>query len=260
GGVAVGGGEWRGGGGGARGASGRRAERLGPPLIDIAGESQGRPSVPADHPLDMTEARDEVIREADVVLALDVTSFFSVLGETDRSTREVRLLNDRAHIIAVSLDDYAFRSWAHTFQSLAPVDLPIAADAALVLPTLVAMVEDRLEQDRAAADRSARAGRIAFRPPTPPAAARNAVSPEGSGGPPAASVLAGELWEVIKGEDWVLANGTAKGWARRLWDWRPERTFGGSGGAGLGYGLPAALGVALAYRESGKVCVNLQAD
>src|SRR5207249_2070270 len=27
-----------------------------------------------------------------------------------------------------------------------------------------------------------------------------------------------------------------------------------------GYGLPAALGVALAYRGSGKLCVNLQAD
>jgi len=58
----------------------------------------------------------------------------------------------------------------------------------------------------------------------------------------------------------VLANGTAKGWARRLWDWQPERTYGGSGGAGLGYGLPAALGVTLAHRGSGKLCVNLQAD
>ena len=58
----------------------------------------------------------------------------------------------------------------------------------------------------------------------------------------------------------MLANGTAKGWARRLWDWRPERSYGGSGGAGLGYGLPAALGVTLAHRGSGKVCVNLQAD
>ena len=36
--------------------------------------------------------------------------------------------------------------------------------------------------------------------------------------------------------------------------------YGGSGGAGLGYGLPAALGVTLAHRGSGKVCVNLQSD
>jgi acetolactate synthase-1/2/3 large subunit len=238
----------------------RLAELLAAPLIDLAGESQGRPSVPADHPLDMTDARHEAVRDADVVLALDVSSFFTVLGETDRTTREVRLLNERAQVIAVSLDDYAFRSWAHTFQSLAPVDLPIAADPGLVLPALVAAVEDRLKRDRAAADRRARADRLAARHAALRAEARDVVTLERSARPLAPSVLAAEVWDVIKGEDWALANGTGKGWARRLWDWRPERSYGGSGGAGLGYGLPAALGVALAHRGSGKVCVNLQAD
>ena len=238
----------------------RLAELLAAPLIDLAAESQGRPSVPADHPLDMTDARDEAIREADVMLALDVSSFLTVLGETDRTTREVRVLNERTQIIAISLDDYAFRSWAHTFQSLAPVDLPIAADAGLVLPALVAAVQERLKRDRGAADRRARAKRIGARHAALRAEARDVVTLERSARPLAPSVLAAEVWDVIKGEDWALANGTGKGWARRLWDWRPERSYGGSGGAGLGYGLPAALGVALAHRGSGKVCVNLQAD
>jgi thiamine pyrophosphate-dependent acetolactate synthase large subunit-like protein len=238
----------------------RLAELLAAPLIDLAAESQGRPSVPADHPLDMTDARDEAIRDADVVLGLDVSSFLSVLGETDRTTREVRVLNERTQIIAISLDDYAFRSWAHTFQSLAPVDLPIAADAGLVLPALVAAVQERLKRDRGAADRLARAKRIGARHAALRAEARDVVTLERSARPLAPSVLAAEIWAVIKDEDWVLANGTGKGWARRLWDWRPERSYGGSGGAGLGYGLPAALGVALAHRGSGKVCVNLQAD
>ena len=238
----------------------RLAELLAAPLVDLAAESQGRPSVPADHPLDMTDARDEAIRDADVVLGLDVSSFLTALGETDRTTREVRLLNERTHIIAISLDDYAFRSWAHTFQSLAPVDLPIAADAGLVLPALVAAVEERLKRDRGAVDRLARAKRIGARHAALRAEARDVVTLERSARPLAPSVLAAEIWAVIKDEDWVLANGTGKGWARRLWDWRPERSYGGSGGAGLGYGLPAALGVALAHRGSGKVCVNLQAD
>jgi thiamine pyrophosphate-dependent acetolactate synthase large subunit-like protein len=238
----------------------RLAELLAAPLVDLAGESQGRPSVPADHPLDMTDARQEAVRDADVVLALDVSSFFTVLGETDRTTREVRLVNDHALVIAVSLDDYAFRSWAHTFQSLAPVDLPIAADAGLTLPLLVAAVADRLEHDPAATARQARAARIAARHAALRAEARDVVRLERAGRLLAPSVLTALVWEIIAGEDWVLANGTGKGWARRLWDWRPERSYGGSGGAGLGYGLPAALGVALAHRGSGKVCVNLQAD
>jgi acetolactate synthase I/II/III large subunit len=238
----------------------RLAELLAAPMIDLAGESQGRPSVPGHHPLDMSDARHEVVAEADVILALDVTSFLSGLGETDRSTREVRFLNEAARVIAVSLDDYAFRSWAHTFQSLAPVDLPIAADAALMLPALVAAVEDRLKGDRRAAERQARAQRIATRHATLRAECQAAVQVERGLSPLAPSVLAAEVWQVLKDEDWVLANGTAKGWARRLWDWQPRRSNGGSGGAGLGYGLPAALGVTLAHRGSSKVCVNLQSD
>src|SRR5262245_20879893 len=62
---------------------GRLAELLAAPLIDLAGESQGRPSVPSHHPLDVSDARHEVVGEADVVLALDVTSFLSGLGDTD---------------------------------------------------------------------------------------------------------------------------------------------------------------------------------
>jgi acetolactate synthase-1/2/3 large subunit len=238
----------------------RLAERLAAPLIDLAGESQGRPSVPASHPLDMSGARHEVVADADVVLALDVTSFLSALGETDRSTREVRLLNENAWVIAISLDDYALRSWAHTFQSLVPVDQPIAADAVLALPALLAAVEDRLARDPQAAERRARGARIAARHAALRDEWRETAKLEASLRPLATSALAAAVWGVIEPEDWVLANGGARGWARRLWDWRPERSYGGSGGAGLGYGLPAALGVALAHRGSGKLCVNLQAD
>jgi acetolactate synthase-1/2/3 large subunit len=238
----------------------RLAEQLAAPMVDLAGESQGRPSVPSRHPLDMSGAYREVIREADVVLALDVSSFLAALGETDRSTREVRLLNEGARVIAISLEDYAFRSWAHTFQSLAPVDLPIAADAGLALPALLAAVEERLKRDARASEREARSARIATRHAALHAEWQAAVTLERSSKPLAPAVLAAEIWDVIKDEDWVIANGTGKGWARRLWDWRPERSYGGSGGAGLGYGLPAALGVTLAHRGSGKVCVNLQAD
>jgi acetolactate synthase I/II/III large subunit len=238
----------------------RLAERLAAPLVDLAAESQGRPSVPGSHPLDLTGAHRDVTREADVVLALDVTSLLTVLGETDRSTREVRRVNDDARIVAISLDDYAFRSWAHTFQSLAPVDVAIAADAALALPALLAAVEDRLARDPRAEERRARAARIALSHTALRAEWQLSAQPGRSSKPLSPAALAAEVWEIVKDEDWILANGTGKGWARRLWDWQPQRSYGGSGGAGLGYGLPAALGVALAHRGSGKVCVNLQSD
>ncbi len=238
----------------------RLAELLAAPLVDLSAEYSGRPSVPGSHPLDMSGARAEVLREADVVLALDVSNLLGALGVTDRSTREVRLLNEDTRVIAISLEDYAARSWAHTFQSQLPVDLPIAADGALALPALVAAVLDRLRHDRGAAERTARAELIGARHAALIAEWQATVSLELSSQPLAPAVLAALVWETIKDEDWILANGTGKGWARRLWDWQPERVCGGSGGAGLGYGLPAALGVTLAHRNSGKVCVNLQAD
>src|SRR5438034_172236 len=238
----------------------RLAERLAAPMIDLAGESEGRASVPSRHPLDMTGARQEVVAEADVVLALDVTNLLGALGAVDRATRAVRLFNEHARVIAISLDDYAVRSWAHTFQSLVPVDLPIAADAGVTLPSLLAAVEDRLQHDPRADDRHRRAERLAARHAGLLAEWQATAKLERTLIPLASSVFAAEIWDVIRDEDWVLANGTAKGWARRLWYWRPERTYGGSGGAGLGYGLPAALGVTLAHRGSSKVCVNLQSD
>src|SRR5262249_41460873 len=111
----------------------RLAERLAAPMIDLAGESEGRARVASRPPLHLTGARQVVVGEADVVLALDVANLLGALGAVDRATRAVRLFNEHARVIAVSLDDYAVRSWAHTFQSLVPVDLPIAADAGFAL-------------------------------------------------------------------------------------------------------------------------------
>src|SRR3989475_5824954 len=187
----------------------RLAERLAAPMVDLASESEGRPSVPSRHPLDMTGARQEVVAEADVVLALDVTNFLGALGAVDRATRAVRLFNEHARVIAISLDDYAVRSWAHTFQSLVPVDLPIAADAGVTLPSLLAAVEDRLARDPRADERRQRAERIAARHAGLLAEGQATAQLHRPPGPLAPSAFAAEIWEVIKDEDWVLANGTA---------------------------------------------------
>src|SRR6266480_4067240 len=73
--------------------------------------------------------------------------------------------------------------------------------------------------------------------------------------------LFGSLTTVSKQEDWVLVNGSSNGWARRLWDFtKPNQYLGASGGAGVGYGSGAAIGAALALKDTGKLAVNIQAD
>lgn len=76
--------------------------------------------------------------------------------------------------------------------------------------------------------------------------------------------LCAELWPLIKDSDWAFvgANSSFQSfWPQKLWDFeKPYQFAGESGGGGLGYGAPGALGAALAHREHGRLVVNIQGD
>jgi thiamine pyrophosphate-dependent acetolactate synthase large subunit-like protein len=233
------------------------ADLLAAPVIDLY--RHGRFNFPNTHPMDLTGAGEDLLADADVVLALDVRDLFGTLARVDRVTRRAEPLSSpAARIIHITLSDFAVRSWAADYQRVASVDVPIAADTSLALPALVerlkALVKDdgarrgRYEHIRGTHERlrresRARAQRTWDEVPIAPAR------------------LAHEVWEAIREEDWVLANGTLGGWARTLWEWtKPDQYLGYSGGAGLGYGMGASIGVALAHRGTGRLCVDLQPD
>jgi len=72
-----------------------------------------------------------------------------------------------------------------------------------------------------------------------------------------------ELWPLIKDEDWCLASPTAfsGGHHRDLWDHnKPYSYLGGQGAAGIGYGLGASTGAALAAKQRGRFVINVQCD
>ncbi len=75
--------------------------------------------------------------------------------------------------------------------------------------------------------------------------------------------MASEIWAVIKDEDWSLVSDTqhSSRWPQRLWDITKHYQFiGGAGGAGIGYGAPAAAGAALANKKYGRLSVAIQDD
>jgi thiamine pyrophosphate-dependent acetolactate synthase large subunit-like protein len=73
--------------------------------------------------------------------------------------------------------------------------------------------------------------------------------------------LYGEIGEALKNEDWVLTNGTSQGKENfYLPATKFNQILGKYKGGGLGYGLPASLGAALAHKGSGKFCVDIQPD
>ncbi len=233
----------------------RLAERLAAPVIDLYGH--GRFNFPNTHPLDLTGAERELLASADVVLALDVQDLYGALARSDRLTRlSEPILPESAKVIHITLSDLAIRSWVTSYQRLVPTDVPILADTAVALPALLARLDGLAADSLRARYEWLRKKHDALR-----REARTRCEESWNDRPISPSRLASEVWEVLRGEDWVLANGTLDGWARTLWEWtRPDQYLGYSGGAGLGYSAGASIGVALAHRGNGRVCVDLQPD
>jgi len=233
------------------------AELLAMPVIDRG----GRFNFPNTHPLDCTDSADPVLAQADVVCALDVLDLVGVLGRVDKATRVyTAAVGAQTQIIHITMGDFLIRSWAADYERLPAVDLPIAADTSVALPTLLALCQDRL-RTADPTPRERRAAELRVQHQARRQQWRQAAQAAWQQQPIAVSTAVAEVWEVIKHENWALVNNAVGAWTRRLWDWtQPGTTLGGSGGAGLGYGMGAALGGVLAHRNSGKICVNLQAD
>jgi acetolactate synthase I/II/III large subunit len=81
--------------------------------------------------------------------------------------------------------------------------------------------------------------------------------------PISAARMAMEIWAEIKDLDWSLvsSSGIGNNWPNVLWRMEKyQQWLGASGGYGVGYGAPAAVGAALANRDLGRFSVNIQAD
>lgn len=207
-------------------------------------------------------ARD-FLRKADFILALDVPDLYGSLTTVSKQTRQTDYqTNPDVKIAHISLNDMLVHSWTADCQFLQPVDVPISADTFVALPELTrlcrqllgndskkkAAIESRLNEVKKVHDSQ----RGKWLDEVRAVADRKEIS---------TAFLAYELGEVIKKEDWILVNGTSNGWARRLWDiTKPNQYLGTSGGAGVGYGMSAAIGAALAHREDDTLCVDIQAD
>jgi thiamine pyrophosphate-dependent acetolactate synthase large subunit-like protein len=235
------------------------AELLAIPVIDRG----GRFNFPNTHALDLTDAAAEILAAADVVLALDVLDLFGALGRVDKATRMFQsAITPQTTVIHITMGDLFGRSWASDYERLPAVDVAIAADTAVALPQLLTLCRTRLHT--AATTRlQARAAHLQRRHHALRQQWQQEAQAARQQRPLAVPTVVAALWDVLKHEDWVLVNNAIGAWTRRLWDWPPLGGYlGTSGGAGLGYGMGAALGGVLAQREkgSGKLCVNLQAD
>ena len=235
------------------------AEAFGAPVVDKG----ARFNFPTTHPLDATDGARDLLKKADVILALDVADLFGSLTTVSKQTRNCEYVTSPAvKLISISMHDMLVHSWAGDYQALQALDVPICADTAVAVPELTRLCRELIGNDankKSAIE--ARRKELGDKHESRRAKWRADAQAKASQKEISTAWLALELGETIKKEDWVLVNGTSNGWARRLWDFsKPNQYLGASGGAGVGYGSGAAIGAALALKGTGKLAVDIQSD
>jgi thiamine pyrophosphate-dependent acetolactate synthase large subunit-like protein len=236
------------------------AEALQAPVID----QHGRMNFPSSHPLNQSESSGSLIANADVILGLELTDFWGTVSAfRDSLHRSARSrIRPGTRLISITATDLFSKSNFQDFQRYPEVDVAMAADAEATLPALTEAVRRLVTDDRRRAFQERRA-RFEQAHARAIEATRTEATYAWDASPISTARMAAEIWAQIKNEDWSLVSesGNSSGWAFKLWDFKKHyQHLGDSGGAGVGYGAPAAVGGALANKKYGRLSVNIQGD
>ena len=235
------------------------AETLQCAVIDNA----GRMNFPARHPLNMSFRRGVVLAQADVILALEMNDLWGVLNQfSDRVVRTYRsVVKKGAKIVTLGVRDLYLKANYQDFARFPDVDLSIAGDGEASLPSLIEQVK-RLTDDARKAAYAARGKKFAAARLAMIEQAKSDATLGWDASPITTARMCAEVYAQIKDEDWSLVgNAIRNTWPHRLWDIKkPYQWNGGSGGAGIGYNLPASIGAALANKRHGRLTVAFGGD
>jgi acetolactate synthase I/II/III large subunit len=140
--------------------------------------------------------------------------------------------------------------------------MAVAGDAEASLPYLIDAVNRAMTSERRAQN-TTRAARLmdAFATRRKVNLAEAAVGWDAS--PISVARMCAEVYGAIKNDPYSLVSGTTfqSSWPQRLWDMDKHWHYNGNSGAsGVGYGMPAAVGAALAARDAGRYSINIQGD
>jgi len=230
------------------------AEALQAPVVNL----RGRLNFPYTHYL--SQGGGELAR-ADVILGLEANDTWALVNSLPDRVHRIPRRRAKAgtRVISIGVNDLFMKSNYQNFQRYYAADLSIAGDAQATLPALTEAVKKHMSgaRSRRNADRK-KHWEESY-------AKRRAASLEDAryawnASPVSTARLYMEIWQQVRDRDWALVSEDRQ-WARRLWPLEKAYQFiGGSGGAGVGYGAPAAVGGALAHRAEGRLPINVQRD
>jgi len=233
------------------------AESLQAPVIDLG----GRMNFPNTHHLCLSDQKRALVRDADVILMLEV---FDPWGQVNGLSDPFKTVRPEAKpdvkIITIGMNDVSIRSNYQDFQRFLSVEMAIPGEAQACMPILT----DYILKNATAAQKAsfeARREPMKKRWELQLKDAKEGAALGWDASPISTARLAMETFEVIKNEPWCLAVSDRIAWARKLWPTTEyHQMLGGSGGQGVGYGLPASVGAALANKALGRMTVTFQPD
>ncbi|HEY2530763.1 MAG TPA: thiamine pyrophosphate-dependent enzyme [Xanthobacteraceae bacterium] len=225
-------------------------------------DNVGRMNFPSRHPLNQSFRR-VMIGQADVILALEMNDLWGTLTHfSDRIVRRSRpATKPGAKIITLGVRDLYLKSNYQDFGRFQDVDLDIAGDGEESLPALTEAVKRLIDDDRKAVF-AARGQKLGSLHLAMVERSKTDATIGWDASPITTARMCAEVYAQIKDEDWsVVGTSIRLSWPHRLWDFKkPHQWNGVSGGAGVGYNLPASLGAALANKKHGRFTVSFGGD
>ena len=225
-------------------------------------DNVGRMNFPSRHPLNQSFRRG-LIGQADVVLAIEMNDLWGAINAfSDRIERRSRpATKPGAKIITLGVRDLYLKSNYQDFGRFQDVDLDIAGDGEASLPALTEAVKRFIDPGRRAA-LNERGKKLAALHLAMVEQSKSDATIGWDASPITTARMCAEVYAQIKDEDWSMVGTSIRlTWPHRLWDFKkPHQWNGLSGGAGVGYNLPASLGAALANKKQGRFTLAFGGD
>jgi thiamine pyrophosphate-dependent acetolactate synthase large subunit-like protein len=234
------------------------AETVQAPVLD----QRLRMNFPTAHPLYGGN-----VATADMILGLEVQDFWGLTHDQtplNRMGMEWRpITKPGCKMVSISAVALSHKSNYQDFGRYDEVDVAIAADAEATLPALIEACKKLITADRKRAMQE-RGAKLAEASRKARERSREDATLGWDASPISTARMTAEVWAQVKNEDWSLVSNARvymSDWPLRLWDCEKHHHYiGAQGGAGIGYGAPAAVGAALANKKHGRLTVNFQSD
>jgi acetolactate synthase-1/2/3 large subunit len=225
-------------------------------------DNVGRMNFPSRHPLNQSFRR-SILAQADVIVAMEVNELWGSLSAfDDRIVRTSHpIYKKTAKIVTLGSRDLYMKANYQDLGRYQEVDLNIAGDAEVSLPTLIEQVK-RLTDDGKKSVFAARGKKLAAAHAAMVEQAKSDATIGWDASPITTARMCAEVYAQIKDEDWSLVGSSIRlTWPHKLWNFEKSYQWnGGAGGAGIGYNLPASLGAALANKRHGRFTLSFGGD